>query len=321
MLQSPVVNALAGWLLSPIGPPLILLIGAAVVLLVGRWLHRTDWLAAVALLFVGSAAVIYISLRYQAIVTTFSHPWRPLLQDSTNLFWISDGWNYYLGALVLLTGGLGVLLNRSHRANGRTLPHTSTLLALNLAVLAAALLFVNAGNMLTVLLAWVFLDLAIVLRGAVDPVGQEEGAHNGEPVGTRVQANEARVLACSARCSSLIGILPAGFTGLAQELAVGDLPTETLFLMLVAAAIRAGVYPFHLWVLPRGRSEVNVSERFLDQIVPVLTGLWLMGWVLQLGGAELVQSPLVLALFLLAILASAIAAWTTRTTPSMSCSC
>lgn len=314
MVQSPVVNALAGWILSPIGPPIILLFGAAVLLIVGRWLRRTDWLAGVALFFVGAAATCYISLQYQSIVPTFSHPWQPLLQDATNLFWISESWNYYLGALILLTGGLGVLLNRSHRPDGRALPNTNMVLALNLAVLAAALLFVNAGNLLTVLLVWVFLDLTIVLRGAVDPVGIEAAQAGGAP-GVRVQANEARVLSLLGAMLLLIGILPAGFAGLAQELAVGNLPPETLALMLIAAAIRAGVYPFHLWVLPRGRAEVNVAERFLDQIVPVLAGLWLMGWVLQLGGAELVQSPPALAIFLLAILAAAVAAWTTADQP------
>jgi hypothetical protein len=314
MLQSPVVNALGGLFLTPIGPPVILLVGAAVVLIVGRWLRRTDWLAGVALVFVGAAAVCYISLQYLSIVPTFSHPWQPLFQDATNLFWISDGWNYYLGALILLTGGLGVLLNRSHRPDGRALPHSSTVLALNLAVVAAALLFVNSGNLLTVLLVWVFLDLAIVLRGAVDPVGLD-AAQTGGAAGVRVQANEARVLSLLGAMLLLIGILPAGFTGLAQELAVGNLPAETLLFMLMAAAIRSGVYPFHLWVLPRGRTEVNVAERFLDQIVPVLAGLWLMGWVLRLGGAELLQGPLALAIFLLAILASAVAAWTTAEQP------
>ena len=43
---------------------------------------------------------------------------------------------------------------------------------------------------------------------------------------------------------------------------------------------------------------------------PVLCGLWLVGWTLKLGGAALMQSPELVGLFTLTLLASAIAAWT-----------
>ena len=80
--------------------------------------------------------------------------------------------------------------------------------------------------------------------------------------------------------------------------------------MLLASAIRAGVYPFHLWLLPRTRSRLNLSERLLDHMAPVLCGLWLFGWTFQLGGAALTLAPLVLTLLALTLLATAIAAWT-----------
>jgi hypothetical protein len=63
-------------------------------------------------------------------------------------------------------------------------------------------------------------------------------------------------------------------------------------------------------LLPRTRSQLNLSERLLDHMVPVLCGLWLFGWTFQLGGAVLMQSAPVLTLLTLTLLASAVAAWT-----------
>ncbi len=125
-----------------------------------------------------------------------------------------------------------------------------------------------------------------------------------------MRTNEARIISLLGALLLLIGLLPAGATGPAQEFARGSLPPETLFLLLLAAAMRAGVYPFHLWLLPRTRDTLNLSERLLDHMVPVLCGLWLFGWTFQLGAADLMISPLVLTLLALALLATAVAAWT-----------
>ncbi len=83
-------------------------------------------------------------------------------------------------------------------------------------------------------------------------------------------------------------------------------------LLLLATWIRAGLYPFHLWLLPRSTKSLNLSERLLDHLVPVLGGLWLLGRALQLGAAELLLPPEVLLVVTLALLACALAAWTAR---------
>ncbi|MEM7133033.1 MAG: hypothetical protein AAF702_42420, partial [Chloroflexota bacterium] len=84
----------------------------------------------------------------------------------------------------------------------------------------------------------------------------------------------------------------------------------------IAAAIRAGAYPFHLWLLPTQNEQVNLSERLLDQMVSVLCGLWLLGWTVNLGGAEVLQRPEVLLLILLMMLGSAIAGLTAPDAPN-----
>ena len=305
MVKSPVVTTVSQIFFSPIGPALVLLAGAAVEVFAGRWLRKPGWLTAIALAFAGCAALCFVALQFQGVVPTFSRPWQPLLQSATNLYWISDGWNYYLSGLILLLGSLGILLDRNPRPAVGQPFRLAAMLGANLAVLAASLLFVNSGNLLTVLLTWVFLDLTILLRSAVEPAGV-----TGTDSGLQLRANEARILSLLGAMLLLIGLLPAGPSGPAQEFAGGSLPADTLGLMLVAAAIRAGVYPFHLWLLPRTRSQLNLSERLLDHLAPVLCGLWLFGWTFHLGGAALMQSPVILGLLTLTLLASAVAAWT-----------
>ncbi len=282
----------------------MLLIGAAVLLAVSRSVRRPRLLRGLAVLFGLAAALLYVALQFQPVVPTFSRPWQPLLQSAINLYWISDSWNYYVTGLILLLGGLGLLLDRSRDAGQREAQRVGSLLSANLAVLAGSLLFVNAGNLLTALLAWVFLDLAILLRAAIEPL-----AGSSEP-SLYWRTNEARIISLLGALLLLIGLLPAGASGPAQEFGRGVLPPETLFLMLLAAAMRAGVYPFHLWLLPRTRDTLNVSERLLDHMAPVLCGLWLFGWTYQLGAAGLMFSPPILTLLALALLATAIAAWT-----------
>jgi len=306
VVQSRFVNTLMSLLFSPIGPALILLVGAATVVGPGRWLRRSAWITGVALGFVGLAALLYVGLQYVGVVPTYGQPWQPLLQSTTNLYWISDGWNYYIGALVLLVGGLGILLNRPPAGRQRTASRLNAVLAMDLAILAASMLFVNSGNLLTVLLTWVLLDLTVILRLAV------EAPPTGDAATAYIRSGEAHIFSLVGAMFLLIGILPAGPSGLAQELAAGNIPVETLVLLLLATTIRSGLYPFHLWLLPRSAHRLNLSERLLDHLTPVLGGLWLLGWTLHLGGAALLLSPEVLLAITLAIFIAALAAWTAQ---------
>lgn len=303
VIQSPVVTTGLSLLFSPIGPALILLTGAAIELGLGRWFRRAQWLTWLALAFLGLAALLYIGLQFTGVVPTFGRPWRPLLQGAANLYWIADSWNYYLGALILLIGGLGILLNPARTADGKPLPRLHSVLATDLTVIAASLLFVNSGNLLTVLLTWVFLDITVILRLAAEPFGAAT---------KRARSGEAQVFSLIGAVFLYVALLPAGPNGLAQELTSGALPVETLVLLLVAATIRSGLYPFHLWLLPRTTQQLNLSERLLDHLTPVLAGLWLWGRALQLGGSELILTPQVLFVVALAIFAAALAAFTTH---------
>ncbi len=93
----------------------MLLFGAALQLIVGRWLRRTVLVRGLALLIVGAAGLLFLILQFLNVAPTLGQPWQPLLQTSINLFWISAGWNNYMAGLILLLGGLGILLDRAQR--------------------------------------------------------------------------------------------------------------------------------------------------------------------------------------------------------------
>ncbi len=298
------MTTLLSLLQSPLGPALLLALGAIVQLLIGRWVRRAEWLTAIALLFLAGAGWLVLQLREQAVVPTYSHPWQPLLQTGANLYWVGDGWNWYISGLILLLGGLGVLLelNPEQGESGR---RNQRVLAGHLAVLAMALLFVNSGNLLTAVLTWVALDLLMLVRSALR---MESGSRVGES-----DAEYAQGLSLVGAMLLLVGLVLAGPGGPGLELQTGRVPLETAIVMMIAAAIRAGIYPFHLWLLPEQRSPLAVADRLLEQLVPALCGLWLLGWTFGMGSEFLSGRVEVITLLVLALLGSAIAAWTSST--------
>lgn len=305
-------GAVTALITTPVGPSLVLVLATLCVLAVGRWSPKPGPLTSVALLAIGCTSLLVLFLRMQTEYAIYSRPWQPLFQGGTNLEWIGDGWNCYVALLILLIGGIGILLDWDNRLAGnpgRGHPpaqqrQTHSILAVHLGYLATAVLFVFSSNLLTVVLTWVMMDLLMLIRSAMRPENTDSS------ISLNVRDNRARGLSLLGALLLMVGLLPAGPSGPGQQLAVGSLPYETSILMLIAAAIRAGAYPFHLWLLPNQNERVNLSERLLDQMVPVLCGLWLLGWTVNLGGAEIMQRPEVLLVILFMMLGSAIAGLT-----------
>jgi len=224
----------------------MLLAGAVTEVIIGRWVRRPGWLTGLALFFVALAAWLFMGLRVEPVVPTFSRPWQPPLQTGANLLWVGDGWNWYISGLLLLIGGVGILLDlNSPRPEGAPrLAHMS--LAVHLAVLAAGLLFVGSGNVLTAIMTWVVLDLVILLRGTLQPELGEDGAE-----GLHSPRYQARGLSLLGALLLLVGLLPAGPTGPGQPLQGGTLPPETAGLLMLAALIRAGITRFTCGCCPQ----------------------------------------------------------------------
>lgn len=325
MIESRVVDTIIDFIGSPIGPAILLTLGAVIEAVVGRRIRRPDWLTGLALFFVAGAGALWLGLRAQPVVPVYSRPWQPLLQDGANLLWVGDGWNWYVSGLTLLLGGLGILLELNHHAGAtqRTFDRRTHLhLALHLGVLAGALLFVGSGNLLTVVLMWVLLDFLILVRSAMryDSVtrSQPESAADDGRRRLRLRYSQRKGLSLLGALLLLFSLLPAGPAGPGQPLQGGVLPVETVALLLLAAAIRAGVYPFHLWLMPAEQHEVYLAERLLEHMIPMLTGLWLMGWAMDFGGEFILLHIEVLGLIVLALLGSAYTAWRAPDQPAYS---
>ncbi len=308
---------------TPLGPPFVLFLGALILAGAGRWMRRPLHQRGTALFFVAAAGLLQLYLRNRPVVPEFSRPWQPVLQQGTNLLWIGDGWNWYVASLMLLLGSAGVLLYDYNRGDQATTTAQSRLtganLALHLGMLASGLLFVSSGNLLTATLTWVLMDGLQLARYTFvlhrPPQNLANGHENGHENWAEGRINRAQGLSLIGALLLLIGLLPAGPGGPGQPLQGGVLPMETVALMLVAAAIRAGAYPFHLWLLPSSTVRMSVSERLLDHMVPALGGLWLLAWAIDLGNEFILVHPAVLTLILLGLLASAVAAWTVTDQP------
>ncbi|MEM7531779.1 MAG: hypothetical protein AAF639_06370 [Chloroflexota bacterium] len=358
---------------SPIGPSAVLFLGACVQAVIGRTMNRgrqalpdqsmSSFLTGLALIFVGGAIILWLLVgTYPAnLAPIYQQQWQPLLQGGASLYWVSDGWNWCISGLILLIGGIGILINlnahESQRARFTTTlanHNVTTILTVYLGLMAAALLFVNSGNLLTVILTWVIMDILVMVRGSTRMAALTQGAGLSEFPLTKLSMdasangidgpstgdNPARGLSLIGAILLLIGLLPAGPTGVGQFLNGGTFYVETVILMLLAAIIRTGVYPFHLWLLPEHSllqkqqtaqdssnildsdgdfshanryEDIDLAERLMDQIVPVLTGLWFMGWTLTIGHDYIVAFRVELAgIWLLMLVASAMTAWTSE---------
>jgi hypothetical protein len=300
------VSDLLALLRSPIGPTIVLLIGAFVVSLAGRIIRRPVYLTALALIFIGVAFGFWLDLRFQAIVPVFSRGWRPLFQTGANLLWVGDGWNWYASGLMLLMGALAMVLDLDEPRRARQSAQQGLSLGVNLAIVGAAVLFVSSGNLLTVVLTWVLLDVMVLVRGVTRPTLAQE-------TGTLMRwYSNTRGLSLVGAVLLLMSLLPAGPTGPDQALQGGVLPFETLLLLIAAALLRIGVYPVHFWLLPDRGDQIDISERLLDHVAPVLTGMWLLGWSISLGGQEILQTTEMITFLTFGLLIAAFAAFITR---------
>jgi hypothetical protein len=303
---------------SPVGPPFTLLAGAVSVWIIGRLLHRPQWQSAVAIAF-WLFALLQMVLLWLEPLPEYSRPWQPFSFGAAQLLWVAEGWNWYVSTLLLLVGGVAILLSGfggqyvEHPTLQERYQATLTLSA-HLGVLATALLFVGSGNLLTVTLTWVVMDLLVLARNNVTMPSALKNASAQTPATLRF-TNRAQGLSLFGALLLLIGLLPAGPDGPNQLLSGGELPDETVLLMLVAAAIRAGAYPFHLWLLPANSLRLNLPDRFTDHLVPAICGLWLLGWSTGLVDTSLLLLSGFLILILLALLGSAIAAYTATEKP------
>ena len=307
--------------LQPLGPALVLALGASLLML-WRWLAlrrkarmvalrgssgRTtgpdSWFVRLqlpaALLVVFTALILLLLLRAIAARPALSWTWQPLTVAGGMLEWRLDGWNWLTAVLILLLTAGAALLGRSDVEgagdSSLTRPDRSgSRLEQTLWLAAAALVFTASGNVVTLASSWILFDAALTWR--LRPGEQAEPA-----------ARAWSLLSLTAILLLLVLAL-LGEGGIKAPLVGRSFDRWELGLLWLAALIRTGVYPLHFWLIGSGRLD-RAGRLILGVLAPLL-GLWLLAR-LQAGALrEWLNRPEWAALGALALLGSALVAWT-----------
>ena len=307
--------------LQPLGPALVLALGASLLML-WRWLAlrrkagvialrgssgRTagpdSWFVRlqlpVALLVVFAALILLLILRVVAARPGLSWTWQPLTVAGGMLEWRLDGWNWLTAVLILLLAAVAALLGRSDVEgagdSSLTRPDRSgSRLEQTLWLAAAALVFTASGNVVTLASSWILFDAALTWR--LRPGEQAEPA-----------ARAWSLLSITAILLLLVLAL-LGEGGIKAPLVGRSFDRWELGLLWLAALVRAGVYPLHFWLI--GTGHLDRAGRLILGVLAPLLGLWLLAR-LQAGALrEWLNRPEWAALGALALLGSALVAWT-----------
>ncbi|MEA3334933.1 MAG: hypothetical protein U9R25_03430 [Chloroflexota bacterium] len=276
-------------LLSPLGPALLL--GIAGLLL--RVLIRPQRSSTLALSGLGPLFVSLVLLvRTRAVGSLiWQTTWRPLVLPPLDVLWALDGWNSLALLLLLLTGAIAILL--TWRLPGM---RTGPFHGLSLLLLASAALTVVSDNLLALGPAWVATDILLIAR-----------MRGGKPMGS------AAPIGLVAGGSLLI-FLAIGITSLSPvtaSLVTATLPSQTVALILLAAALRMTAYPLHLWRTPDNPERDRGTQLLISGII-LVTGAWMLGRLFTLGASIWFSNPLLPPLLALLTLLAGTAAWTAR---------
>ena len=307
--------------LQPLGPALVLALGASLLML-WRWLALRrkarmvalrgssgrstgpdSWFVRLqlpaALLIVFAALILLLILRAMAARPALSWAWQPLTVAGGMLEWRLDGWNWLTAVLILLLTAGAVLLGRSDVEGAGdssvTRPDRSgSRLEQTLWLAAAGLVFTTSGNVVTLASSWILFDAALTWR--LRP------GERAEP------AARAWSLLSLTTILLLLVLALLGEGGIKAPLVGRSFDRWELGLLWLAALIRAGVYPLHFWLIGTGRLD-RAGRLILGVLAPLL-GLWLLAR-LQAGALrEWLNRPEWAALGALALLGSALVAWT-----------
>jgi hypothetical protein len=305
--------------LQPLGPALVLALSASLLML-WRWmaLRRKAGVVAlrgspgptsspdslfgrlqlpVALLGILAALILLFLLQGAAARPVLSWTWQPLTVAGGLLEWRIDGWNWLTAVLILLLTAGAVLLDRPDtvgngtsarpdRARGR-LEHT-------LWLAAAALVFTASGNAITLASSWMLFDAALTWR-----------LHPGEHI---EPAARAWSLLSLTGILLLLVLALLGEGGVKAALVGRAFNRWELALLWLAALIRAGVYPLHFWLI--GSGHLDRAGRLILGVLAPLMGLWLLARLHAGAPREWLHRPEWAALGALALLGSALVAWT-----------
>lgn len=290
---------------QPLGPALILALGGlsfwAISWLTWRYALARRALAAqwfrlpLALLIVAGAAWLWLRVATTPAAQNLAWKWQPLTVAGATIHWRMDPWNGIVVLILLLLTVVAMLrvFDDDDAADGLTHRPAAGPVERTLWLSAAALTFVCSANVLTVASSWLLLDAFVLLR--LNPGQEPEPAARAWGLLTMVAPLFLYVLAMLGEAS-----LPAALVG-------GRFGRQELILLWLLGLIRVGVYPFHFWLTAPG-SASGGSQTIVHLLGPV-AGIWFLARIQELAGPSLTRRPEWVALGVLALLGSAMAAW------------
>lgn len=237
-------------------PMVVLLAGALALLLLNRAAGPRNR-SLLALLIIGGAFLVLLSLARGLPVDGTISRWRPFF--GSDLAYYVDGLAFLFAALVALAGlaTVATCLGRSEDLEGSSYAALLTLLA-------AGLSFIFSANLITLCLSWVIFDLTFLWALAASD-------HGGSRMRSVPRILNLNCLAC---LSLLAAALLLGQGDDSLSLRSSSISTPVFGLILLAALVRAGLYPLHLW-MPIG-VQASLASRSLLHLVPASAGLYLL---------------------------------------------
>jgi len=230
-------------------PSLLLLIGAGITWLTRRQAERTSWGMATAFALLAWLSVLFILPSLPAGIELST--WRPASLFASRLEISLDQTTWGI-LYAVVTGLLAVLLTAAARPSAGAAGSRTLMLAYS----ALAMLAIMAGNLLSVAILWMIIDLVSFLY-LVARVEDASGAQS--LVGRLAIDMSGTLLALSAAAASFAGTL---------ELPFGARPgplLPTVFLSL-AVLLRLGLFPLHFTTspLPQVRRGLGTLMRILS---------------------------------------------------------
>lgn len=270
-------------LASPIGPVISLLAGALALVLLVRW-RQPGWHSGIAALSVLMAGLLWYQLRSMTDQAVFEHSWEVMVLPPAHMVWQVDGWAWLCGVLALLVTAIEILFNWDSAGWNAPQVHSRRLLAL-----AAALLVVSSSNLLTIASMWILLEIALIARGVAQP--QQAVVVSGAVGGLLVW----------------LALSLSGLDSAQLPLTAGALASLPILFLLLACLWRLAFYPFHAWLL--ASASYGRPTRLTEFLLPATVGLALLGRIYQVELAVELRQPVWLAVGLVGLLGSSLAAW------------
>ena len=244
--------------------PVILLLIAAVILIILHWQRPgfgLAWLISTGSTLIAWLLVMFLRLRLPDIITIAQwHPYT-LFLESPQFILDRISWPYLFSLAIL---AFGVLLTATARARDRSNPLDW---AGTLAMIALGMLAVMAANPLTLMMAWVAIDIVefIILLSTLNDV----------------QVARRSVVSFAARIGGTIFLVwvvisNPGLPGnLQYNLDLSHIPDRASIFIILSVGLRLGVFPLHLPFSQEPRLRRGLGS--VMRLVPLASSLVLLG--------------------------------------------